>query len=184
MVSILVGDDFLLRSYSIEDAPALFKAVDAARVHLRPWLAWVDNTTKPEHSMLFIQRSIQQQHNQEGMALGIFHGLELIGAIGVHAWDHDLKKAQIGYWLAPKYQGQGILTQCLARFVDFLFQNVGLNKIEIHFISANTRSANVADRLHCKVEGVIRQSALHHGHLHDIVITGLLKKEWLAHRAG
>jgi len=179
VVSILVGDDFLLRSYSIEDAPALFKAVDAARAHLRPWLAWVDKTTRPEHSLQFIQQAIQQQHNQEGMALGIFHGQDLIGAIGMHAWDHEIKKAQIGYWLAPQYEGKGILSHCLDRFVDFLFQNVGLNKIEIHFIPANKRSASVATRLHCKVEGIIRQSAMHHGKLQDIVVAGLLKEEWV-----
>jgi RimJ/RimL family protein N-acetyltransferase len=43
---------------------------------------------------------------------------------------------------------------------------------------SNKRSAKVAERLGCKVEGVIRQSYFMNGRLDDLVITGLLKTEW------
>ena len=66
------------------------------------------------------------------------------------------------------------------RFVDFLFNKVSLNKIEIRFIPHNTRSAKVAERLGCKVEGILRQSYLKDGKLEDLVVTGLLKSEWVA----
>jgi len=180
VVSILVGDNVLLRSYSAEDAPLLFSAVDQNRAHLRAWLNWVDKTTKPEHSLLFIQQSIQEQNNQEGMALGIFHEQQVIGSIGMHKWDHQTKKANIGYWIAKDYEGKGLLFQCLIRFIDFLFKQLQLNKIEIHFIPTNKRSARVAERLHCKTEGVLRQSTLYNGRLEDIVITGLLRDEWIS----
>ncbi len=178
MVSILIDDNILLRSYELDDAAALFKAVDASRPHLRKWLSWVDSTTKPEHSVQFLQQYISHQNKQEALALGIFHKRKIIGGIGMHDWDHTLKKAQIGYWISKEYEGKGIISACLLRFVDFLFQKVGLNKIEIQFIPQNERSAKVADRLGCKVEGVIRDGALVNGKFEDLVITGLLKKEW------
>jgi len=96
----------------------------------------------------------------------------------MHHWDQATKKAQIGYWISKNYEGKGIINKCLTRFVDFLFGKIGLNKIEIHFMAANKRSAKVAERLGCKVEGIIRQSYLRNGKPEDIVITGLLKKEW------
>ena len=96
----------------------------------------------------------------------------------MHHWDHSLKKAQLGYWLNKEYEGKGIIHKCLVRFADFLFHKAGLNKIEIHFIPSNTRSAKVAERIGCVVEGVIRQSHLHNGKLEDIIITGLLKADW------
>jgi ribosomal-protein-serine acetyltransferase len=178
MVSILIDDDILLRSYQLEDANDLFAAVNNSRQHLRHWLNWVDKTTKPEHTLQFLQQSIQYLNNQEGIALGIFFKRKIIGGIGMHHWDHTLKKAQLGYWISKEYEGRGIIHKCLVRFIDFLFHKAGLNKIEIHFIPENTRSAGVAERLGCIVEGVIRQSNLQNGKLGDIIITGLLKSDW------
>ena len=103
MVSILIDDEFLLRSFQPDDAPSLFKAVDESRQHLRNWLRWVDVTTKQEHILQFILRTQQQQYNQEALELGIFHNREIIGGIGMHDWDHFLKKAQLGYWIKKEY---------------------------------------------------------------------------------
>ncbi len=178
MVSILIDDNLLLRSFQPDDAPALFKAIDTSRAHLRPWLRWVDATTKPEHIQQFIQRTQTQLNNQEALELGIFLDKEIIGGIGMHAWDHFLKKAQVGYWIKKEYEGKGIVYRSLQHFIDFLFEKPGLNKIEIHFMPSNKRSAALAERMGCKVEGVLRQSYFFNGKLEDLVISGLLKSEW------
>lgn len=178
MVSILIDDKLLLRSFQPEDAPALFNTVNESRRHLRPWLRWVDATTKQEHILQFIQRTIVQLHNQEALELGIFYDRQIIGGIGMHAWDHFLKKAQLGYWIKEEYQGKGIVYKSLMYFIDFLFEKPGLNKIEIHFMPGNERSRKLAERVGCKVEGLIRQSYFMNGKLEDLIITGLLKSEW------
>jgi len=178
VVSILIDDELLLRSLQPGDAQELFSTVDASRDHLRPWFPWVDLTTKPEHSLQFIQQSLVQQHNQEAIALGIIYNRKLIGSMGMHNWDHNLKKAQLGYWIAKEYEHKGIIHTCLKGFIDFLFEKAGLNKVEIHFMVSNKRSAAVAERLNFKVEGIIRQNYLLHGAFHDIVVTGLLRSEW------
>lgn len=178
MVSILIDDNLLLRSLQPDDAPELFRAVDESRAHLRPWLRWVDATTKQEHIMQFIHRTQQQLHNQEALELGLVYDRHIIGGIGMHDWDHFLKKAQLGYWIRKEYEGKGIVNHALTRFIDFLFEKPGLNKIEIHFMPANKRSAGVAEKLGFQVEGVIRQSYFFNGKLEDLVITGLLKSEW------
>jgi ribosomal-protein-serine acetyltransferase len=145
---------------------------------LHKWLDWVDKTTKQEHSLQFIQQSLNQLHTQEGLALGIFLNDSLIGGIGMHHWDQLAKTAQVGYWISREYEGKGIINRCLVKFIDFLFKKIGLNKIEIHFVPSNTRSAKVASRLGFKVEGIIRQSVVRNGMPEDLVITGLLKSEW------
>lgn len=178
MVSILVDDEILLRSFTVEDAGPLFDAVEKSRRHLRPWLTWIDGTTKLEHSLGFIQLTIQWQNNQEGLALGIFRNRKIIGGIGLHHWDHNLKKGQLGYWIAKEYEGRGIVHKSLVRFIDFLFNKVSLNKIEVHFMPGNARSAKVAERLGCKMEGLLRQSYLKDGKLEDLAVMGLLKSEW------
>jgi ribosomal-protein-serine acetyltransferase len=180
MVSILIDENLLLRSFQADDAASLFKTIDESRTHLRPWLRWVDATTKQEHIQQFIQRTLVQLNNQEALELGIVYNRQIIGGIGMHDWNHMLKKAQIGYWIKQEYEGKGMMSRCVQRFIDFLFEKPGLNKIEIHFMPGNSRSAAMAQRLGFKIEGVIRQSYFMNGRLEDLVITGLLKSEWVS----
>lgn len=177
MVSIVVDDHLLLRSYEISDAEELFDAVNRSRAHLHPWLEWVDKTTKVEHSLHFIKQSQHELNTQESLALGVFYDGKIIGGVGMHKWDLTTRRAQIGYWLCKEYEGKGIVHKCLEKFVAFLFEKIGLNKIEIHFIPANKRSAKVATRLGFKTEGIIRKSVMRNGLPEDMVVTGLLKGE-------
>jgi len=178
VVSILIDDSLLLRSLQPRDADELFSAVNTSREHLRPWMPWVDMTTKPEHSLHHIQQSLVQQNNQEAIALGIIYQRKLVGCVGMHNWDHNLKKAQLGYWIADDYSGKGISHTSLKSFIGFLFEKAGLNKLEIQFMVTNRRSAAVAEKLGFIVEGVIRQSYILNGAYHHLVLTGLLKTEW------
>ena len=179
MTSILIDDDLLLRSYRPEDAPELFRVVQESREHLRPFLNWVDTTTRPEHSLQFIQNAQVQQNAQQALPLGIFlNQRELIGGIGMHAWDHYLSRGQMGYWMSKEHEGKGLMSRSAVRFIDFLFKRLGLNKLEMHIIPYNTRSLALAARLGAKTEGTIRQSVKVNGMLEDVVITGILRDEW------
>jgi ribosomal-protein-serine acetyltransferase len=178
LVTITINDKILLRPYEVAEAQELFDAIHASRKHLNPWLDWVSKTTKPEHSLQFIQDSLQQIHNQEALPLGIFYDNRIIGGTGLHHWDQQTRKAQIGYWLCKDFEGKGIINRSLAGFIDFLFDKIGLNKIEIHFVVPNVRSAKVATRLGFKVEGVIRQGVMRNGVLEDVVVAGLLRSEY------
>lgn len=178
MFILPVSDDIVLRNYQEEDAATLFNVIDANRQHLRPWLIWVDGTLKEEHSLEYIRAAKQEQYDQKSIAFGIFKKDTLIGGIGMHQWDQRLKKAQIGYWLIRQEEGKGILHQCAAVVFTYLFEQLHLNKIELHHLPANTRSAAVARRLNFKVEGILRDSFLMNGRFNDLVINGLLRSEW------
>lgn len=179
MVSTIVDDNILLRTYEVEDTDELFHAINESRSHLHPWLPWVGATTKPEHSLQFIQQSHQQLKNQEALALGIFYDGKIIGGVGMHNWDQSTKRAHIGYWITKEYEGKGIINKCLTKLIAYLFDKLALNKVEIHFIPQNKRSAKVATRLGFKTEGIIRQSTMRNGMPEDMVVTGLLKSERL-----
>lgn len=178
MATITLDNHLLLRPFEPEDANNLFAAVNSSRQHLAPWLSWVGGTTKPEHSLDFIQKMRTQLHNQEGLALGIFYDGIVIGGVGMHNKDHATNRADIGYWICAEYEGKGIVTRSVTALVDYLFTKVGLNKVEIRYITANRRSAIVADRLGFRIEGIIRKSFMNNGIAEDLVVAGLLKHEW------
>ena len=94
MVSILIDDDLMLRSFQPGDEQELFAVVDASRAYLRQWLPWVDATQSPEHSLQFIHQTVIDQNNQSGLTMGIFNQNRIIGSMGMHQRDHRLNKAQ------------------------------------------------------------------------------------------
>ena len=179
MLKLEVSATTELRTYQPEDAAILFRAVDANRAHLRQWLIWADATRREEDSLSFIRQAQQDRYDQRGLALGIFREGELIGGIGMSGWNHDLKKASIGYWLIKDAEGKGIMQDCARTFIRFLFGSLQLNKVELHHLPGNKRSAAVAARLGFRTEGRVRDSILLHGGYQDLVITGLLRSEWL-----
>jgi len=178
LATIPIDDHILLRTYTPEDAAPLFAAIDRERQHIGPWLDWVARTTKPEHSAAFIKQAQTQLHDQEALVLGIFYDGTLIGGTGMHNWQQDTKRAQVGYWISREYEGKGIVTRSLAGLLDHLFTHAGLNKIEIHYIPANKRSGRVAERLGFRIEGVLRKSVMSNGAPEDLIVTGLLRNEW------
>jgi len=177
-MTLTVNKDIILRNYVEEDAAELFATVDENRAHLRPWLIWVDGTQKQEHSLEYIRAARQEQYDQLSMAFGIFKNGKLAGGLGMHQWDQRLKKAQIGYWLAKAEEGKGILSECAGVFIAYLFEHLQLNKVELQYLPGNIRSGAVAKRLGFTIEGVLRDNVLMNGAFHDLVTTGLLRKEY------
>lgn len=175
---ISVNNETVLRNYEEADAPELFAMVQQNRAHLRQWLIWVDSTLKEEHSLEYIRAARQEQYDQQSLAFGIFKRGRLVGGIGMHQWDQRLRKAQIGYWLIKTEEGKGVLSECAGVFIGYLFGQIQLNKIELHHLPDNVRSAAVARRLGFTVEGVLRDSFLINGRLQHMVINGLLRREW------
>lgn len=182
MISILIDEHLMMRSLQLSDAAKHFQAVNSSRSHLRKWLSWVDVTTKEEHTLQYIQKIEQQHHNHETIVLGIFFDSELIGEIGMYEWSHSLKLGKIGYWISHEFEGHGIMYKCFSRFIEFLFEKIGLNKLEIRYVPRNKRSARLPDLMGFKREGVLRQSFLLHGQLEDLIVSGLLRNEWQAMR--
>jgi len=170
-------DNVVLRNYTEDDAAELFRVIDDNRSHLRNFMTWTDVTLKEEHSLEFIRTAHQNLHEQKGIAYGIFKDEKLIGGIGMHQWNHTLRKAEIGYWIAKEEEGKSIMYDAARTFIRFLFDQIQLNKIELLFKKDNTRSAQLAKRLNFTIEGVLRESLLMHGSFHDIVVAGLLKRE-------
>lgn len=179
MLTIAIDDNLALRSFKIEDAIVLFDIINRNRQHLRPWLTWVDQIQSAKEAEQFILDSFTQIDNQAGLELAIIFDGKIIGSVGMQHWNHQLNKAQIGYWITKEFEGKGIMNKCLMQFIKYLFTQVGLNKIEIHFVSSNQKSASVIKRLNAPIEGILRDSYFTNGTLSDLVIAGILKKDFL-----
>jgi [ribosomal protein S5]-alanine N-acetyltransferase len=55
---------------------------------------------------------------------------EFYGAGGINNIDEINKRAELGYWLLPKFWSQGIMTESLPLIIDYAFHKLGLDRVE------------------------------------------------------
>ncbi len=166
-----------LRVLEESNAAELFALVDRERADLRRWLPWVDDTRTVADTLAFIRSSRLQYYKHEAFAAGIWAG-ELAGTIGTLPIDWANRRVGIGYWLAAKFRGQGIVTDACRRVVEHAVCEWKLNRVEIFCARGNAKSSAIPKRLGFECEGVLRQ-AQHVGEIyHDIEVYSILARDW------
>lgn len=159
-------------------ARPLLDLLNANRRPLRQWLPWVDNMQTEADFQAYINRS-KVQHD-EGTELGyvIFVNGLVAGRIGIHYIHQHNKHGAIGYWLGQEFTGQGIITKACIALINYCFDSLGLNRIEIKCATENYKSAAIAKRLKFTKEGVLRQVEFVNGEFLDLDLYSMLKNEW------
>lgn len=160
------------------DAHTLYESLAASRSWLLPWVPWIATIRDETAALAYIREMQQREEEQAGITLGIFVEDTLAGSIAMQQWDHMLSLCRIGFWCKKDYGGKGLMYQSARTFIDFLFRETGMNRIEIHCIPGNQKSLSLATRLGFKTEAFLRQATLHNGKAEDLVILGLLKEDW------
>src|SRR5436309_536427 len=110
-----------VRLLEMQDAEELFAMVERNRPYLREWLPWVDSTRSAEDVRGFIHRVHLQYEASQGPQAAIVMDGRIVGGIGCHPIDWSNKNCSIGYWIAAEQQGRGVMTQCAANLIDYLF---------------------------------------------------------------
>jgi ribosomal-protein-serine acetyltransferase len=75
-------------------------------------------------------------------------------------------------------QGKGIVTRSCLTMMGFAFDELKLNRVEIHVAVGNDRSSAIPERLGFTREGILRKMGWHAGEHVDLVVYGMLAEEW------
>jgi ribosomal-protein-serine acetyltransferase len=176
------GAELELRPLEEADAEELFALVNANRPYLRAWLPWLDQNTEVEHTRAFIRATRKQHADRNGFTCGIRWRARLAGVVGLHAIDWPNRKTSLGYWVAEAHQGRGLVTRACAALLPYLFEDLGLNCVEIGCAVGNARSNAIPPRLGFSREGVLRQREWLYDHFVDHAVYSLLASEWRQRR--
>ncbi len=166
-----------LELITLAHAQQVFDAVNENRNHLRTWLPFVDKMQTVAFAENVIQYNILR--NKEGLdhAFVIMENETLIGRIGVYKIDLQNKIGEIGYWLIETAQGKGIITQSCKVLINFCFDELKLNRIEIKCGTENHKSKIIPEKLHFTKDGVIRQGEWIHDRFIDLNLYSLLRSD-------
>jgi ribosomal-protein-serine acetyltransferase len=167
---------FLLEPYHAEE---LFRLTEENRDYLREWLPWVDHTRSVEDTRSFIELTMKEFAEQQGLTAGIRFKGNLCGVIGFHNADWSNRHISIGYWLGQSFQGHGIMTRACSAFVQHAFVRYGMNRIEIRAGVGNAKSRAIPERLGFVFEGIARQAMWLHDRYIDLAVYSKLVKDWI-----
>ena len=175
----LETDRLILRRYTLDDAEDMYRNWATSEKVTR-YLTWepyksiddgkgyiqfcVDNYQKPDHYNWVI----------EYKELG-----QVIGSIGVNSLREDVAACEVGYCLGDRFWGKGIMPEALSEVIRFLFDEVGMNRIQATHDVRNPNSGRVMEKCGMKYEGTMRQASRNNQGVCDSVMRAILREDWL-----
>ena len=108
---------------------------------------------------------------------------EPVGTISVVDRNERTDTLHIGYCIGRPWQNKGYTSEALAAVVDFLFAQVGANRIESQHDPENPASGRVMEKCGLHREGVLRQADWSNRGIVDACMHAILRKEWEQARA-
>jgi ribosomal-protein-alanine N-acetyltransferase len=110
-------------------------------------------------------------------------GLEIpVGVVQVRRLEPAFTTAEWGFVVGSAFWGTGIFMEAAGLLLDFVFDVVGVHRLEARCLVRNGRGNGVLAKLGAVQEGVLRQSTLLRGERHDQALWALLQPEWRARR--
>lgn len=170
----------LLQPFSETDAQAMFQNWAADR-EVTKYLTWLP------HRDLASSAAIVAEWIKNYEDKGYYHwaitlkstGDEPLGSIGVNnKIDDKIKMAHMGYCIGKKWWHQGIVSEALMGVLSFLFEEVGIQRIESRHDPKNPNSGLVMKKSGMKYEGTLRRSDWNNQGVCDACYYAVLSEEW------
>ncbi|WP_226537454.1 GNAT family N-acetyltransferase [Fictibacillus halophilus] len=175
-----IDENIALRSLNVNDAEELFHLTINSKDYLKEWLGWLDYTNEVADTREFIQATLKGFVETGGYpkSAAILYQGKIAGTIGFNEINKLYKIGVMGYWLGEGFQGKGIMTKACKAFIEYGFNELNLNRMEIRVAEENRKSRAIPERLGFTEEGRIRQAEWLYDHYVDHIVYGLLAEEW------
>lgn len=178
MFSCQIDENLRLELPELRHAEEAVRVVQLNMEHLKPWMPWAVEDYSIEHARQWIKRTLDEFAQDGRFNAMILLDDQLIGTIGFHDLDTANRHAAIGYWIDKGHEGKGIVTRCCRVLIDYLFDTMKLNRVQINCNVENVRSRAIPEKLGFKLEGMLRQMELVNGRFGDWAVYGMLRDEW------
>ncbi len=149
----------ILRRFTLCDAGAMYRNW-AADEEVTKYLMWAP------HSALWVTEAVladwvegYERENFYQWAIVLKEdGDEPIGCISVVSHDDAVKKAHVGYCIGRPWWHRGITAEALNAVIGFLFDEVGMQRVEARHDPGNPNSGAVMRKCGMRYEGTLRQA--------------------------
>lgn len=171
-------DRLILRKAVREDAQPMFRNW-ANDPEVTRFLTW------PVHESIEVTQSVIERWLAGYEKDDYYHWMIVLKEIGqpigsisaVHLRD-DIAEIEIGYCIGKAWWHRGIMPEALGAVMEFLFCQVGMNRIEAKHDTNNPRSGAVMKKCAMTYEGTARASDRNNQGVCDIANYAILRADW------
>jgi ribosomal-protein-alanine N-acetyltransferase len=170
-----------LRPIGVADARDIFAyCSDPVVTRYVPW----PTHRSIEDAMDFVQRRMRATEAGPVLHWGISEGegKPMIGSIGIGGVSDEHFSGELGYVLARKYWGRGLMTEAVRMVIDAAFRYTPLNRIEARCVVSNRASGRVLEKSGMRFEGVLREVNYFKGAFLDLQSWAMLRRDWMEGR--
>lgn len=174
----LTHNDVRLRLVRMKDSKSMEKLILSNREWLRPWEA-----TNPEGPNSFdirgqIRMLLRQMDDNACLPFVIEENGIIVGQLNVaNILFGSVSSCVIGYWVVPEVAGRQITPTAVALVSDYLFNTVGIHRIEIDIRPENVSSLRVVEKLGFRYEGLKERFIHINGAWRDHYVFALTREE-------
>ena len=177
IVNLKIDSLLELRSARPEHAQAFADLVVTNHDSLRKYLPAVTQVNSLEAAQEHMAHCMKEAEALELLEVHIFFENQLCGAIRLNYFEHHNKKVALGYLIDTAHQGKGLVGKSARAMIDFAFNELNLNRIELRCVPENQASLKVAERLGFILEGRLRQAEMLDPGPVDLLVYSLLKTD-------
>lgn len=175
-VPTLTGSLVSLRELQASDASSLFTSLTTDQV--------AQLISPPPTTLEGFENFVAWTHRQRADGLHVCfavipHGSDAaVGLFQVRTLSTDFHTAEWGFALAPEHWGSGMFTDGAQLTLKFVFDIVGVRRLEARVALVNGRGNGALQKIGAKQEGVLRASFMRHGEFLDQALWTILESEW------
>ena len=171
----VAGPTLTLRVPEAADAPALFALGRDSEV--TRWFSWGPYESE-EEPRRWIGEAARRRNAGEQLELVVDRAGEVLGVTGLTEFSRRDRRAMVGTWLGREHWGTGVNAESKALILHLAFETLGLKRVGAYANVDHGRSQRALERLGFTREGVLRAWHRHPDGAHDVVVYGLLAREW------
>ncbi|MHC1693920.1 MAG: GNAT family N-acetyltransferase [Eubacteriales bacterium] len=168
--------DCTIRPWTLADAPNLAAALNNKNVldNLRDGLPYPYTAKDAED---FINMALSPEKSNKAYMFAISLDGKAVGSIGVFRKDNiHSRTAEMGYYIAQSYWGQGIGTSAVTQTCRYIFDNTDILRIFAEPFADNAASCRVLEKSGFTCEGLLRKNAVKNGEVRDMKMYALVRE--------
>ena len=167
----------ILRPFVKDDAPAMFRNW-ASDPEVTKFLSWPTyQSIDDAHKILEIWMPQYLDRTFYQWAIELKEIGEPVGSISVVNQDDRVDMVEIGYCIGQNWWGRGLMTEAFDAIIRYLFEDVGVQRIEAGHDPQNPASGAVMVKCGMKYEGTFRHRIRSNRGVTDAAWYAILKED-------
>lgn len=166
-LNLTIDRDISLVVAGTEATEDFHNLIEKNQEHLHQWKSWLEQVQGKRQVHYFLEKNQRfynelisgdiSASNHPGFQFLIVFKKQTAGLVGFQGISLKNDICALGYWIGTEFEGQGLVTKSAQKVIEYGFEVLGINRVEIQCAVDNLRSIKVAERLGFVQEGRLAQ---------------------------